>query len=204
MRRTVLLMMPIAAVVAAQIPQRQSPQLAPFNSIEIVNSGHAVIRPGAAPQVTFVKGSADYTRIRVTNGGALVIDKCAVKCPRGYELELDIAVPGVTSISLANGGRIQTRGNFARQEELDVEVAHGGTIDVRTMLIDRVVARVNQGGRILTTPRVSLLATVQQGGNVTYWGNARVTSSVEHGGVVVKGSADELNEPLPELRVRRH
>lgn len=204
MLRTLFLLTPVAAVVAAQVPQRQSVRLAPFNSIEIVNSGHAIIRPGPAPQVTFIKGSADYTRVRVTNGGALVIEKCAVKCPRGYELELDIAVPRITSISLANGGRIQTRGTFARQEELDVEVAHGGTVDVRTMLIDRVVARINQGGRILTAPRVSLLATVRQGGNVTYWGDARVTSSVEHGGVVVKGSADELNEPLPEHSVRRH
>jgi hypothetical protein len=197
-------MLPIAVVAAAQVPQRQSLRLAPFNSIEIVNSGHAIIRPGSAQQVTFVKGSPDYTRVRVTNGGALVIEKCAVKCPRGYELELEIAVPRITSISLANGGRIQTRGSFARQEELDVEVAHGGTIDVRTMLIDRVVAKVNQGGRILTTPRLSLLATVQQGGSVTYWGDARVTSSVQHGGVVEKGSADELNEPLPELPARRH
>ena len=184
MRGSFLLMLPIAVVAAAQVPQRQSLRLAPFNSIEIVNSGHAIIRPGSAQQVTFVKGSPDYTRVRVTNGGALVIEKCAVKCPRGYELELEIAVPRITSISLANGGRIQTRGSFARQEELDVEVAHGGTI--------------------LTTPRLSLLATVQQGGSVTYWGDARVTSSVQHGGVVEKGSADELNEPLPELPARRH
>ena len=33
----------------------------------------------------------------VTNG-VLVIDKCNVKCPRGYELEVEVQVPGLSRI----------------------------------------------------------------------------------------------------------
>ena len=64
---------------ASQTPVR----LPAFNSIQ-VNSGHITLRPGATQRVTVLKGSLDYTRVSVTSGGVLVIDKCSVKCPRGY------------------------------------------------------------------------------------------------------------------------
>jgi hypothetical protein len=150
--------------------------------------------------VTLLNGSLDYSRVAVTDGGVLVIDKCKVEhCPRGYELDVEIQTPNVTSLSLANGGRITTLGSFAGQPTLGVAVAHGGTIDVRSMAADRVNASVEQGGRILTVPRGSLSARVYQGGVITYWGNARVDSSIQHGGVVNRGSREELNVPLADV-----
>jgi hypothetical protein len=108
-------------VTWAQVPT-QTLQLAPFNSIEVRNSGHVVLRAAPTQRVALVKGSLDYTRVAVTDGGVLVIDKCKVKCPRGYELEIEILAPSVTRMSLANGGRIQSLGSFARQAEIESQL----------------------------------------------------------------------------------
>lgn len=177
----------------------QSPlQLPPFSSIQL-NSGHVVLRYAPVQRVNLLQGSLEYTRVVVTNRGVLAIDRCKGHCPRGYELEMEILTPNISRISLANGGRIQSVGSFPGQADLRVAVAHGGTIDVRSMAVDRVNASVEQGGRILTVPRGSLSARVNQGGVITYWGNARVGSSVEHGGVVNKGSPEEINVPLSDI-----
>lgn len=173
-------------------------QLAPFSAIEL-NSGHVILRPAATHRVTLVKGSLDYTRVAVTSAGVLRIDKCRVKCPRGYELEVEVQTPSVRRLVMMNGGWIQSLGSFARQPDLAARVNHGGTIDARALAADRVNAEVEQGGRILTVPRGSLFATVTQGGAITYWGNPRVQESVQHGGVVSRGEASEINVPLAEL-----
>jgi len=199
---TVLLTFPEgAASVGAQDAAAGSRrlQVAPFNSIEVRNSGHLVVRPAQTQRVTLLKGSLEYTRVAVTDEGVLVVDRCRVKCPRGYELEIEVLAPSLRRLSLANGGWIQTAGNFAPQTDLAVVVRHGGRIDVRSMAVDRVTATVEQGGRILTVPRGSLFARVAQGGVITYWGNAQVRSSIQHGGVVHEGSAEELSLPLAEL-----
>jgi hypothetical protein len=172
-------------------------QLPPFSSLDVSNGAHVTLRHGATQRVTLVKGSLDYSRVTVTNGGTLVIRKCINKCPADYRLEVEIVVPNLKSISLANSGKIQAVGTFPPQDNLVVAVAHGGTIDVRLMPARRVTASVDQGGGILTMPQSWLSARVAQGGNITYWGDAEVKSSVEHGGVVVKGTADEFNLPLP-------
>ena len=183
---------------SASRPMQTPLKLPPFSSIQ-VNSGHVVLRSAPSQRVTLLQGSLEYTQVEVTDGGVLAVDKCKVHCPRGYELEMEILMPNVSRISLANGGRIQSLGNFAGQADLRVAVAHGGTIDVRSMAVDRVNASVEQGGRILTVPRGSLSARVNQGGVITYWGNARVNSSVQHGGVVNKGSPEEIGVPLSEI-----
>lgn len=183
-----------ASSVAKQTPLR----LAPFSSIEIRSGGHVVMRHAPTHRVTLVKGSQDYTRVHVTDG-VLVIDKCRVKCPRGYELDIEIMVPAVSRLSLANGGWIESRGSFGPQADLTAAVAHGGRIDIRAIPAERVTASVEHGGRILTVPRRSLIAKVTQGGVVTYWGNAQVKSLIERGGVVDQGTPEELNLPLSEL-----
>ena len=167
-------------------------QVRPFSSIALPEGGHVILRPSATQRVTLVRGSLDYTRMSVTNRGALVIDKCFRKCPRGYRLELEILSPSVSRLSLANGGSIQSLGSFPRQSSLAVEVSHGGRIDVRSMVARSVTASVNHGGRILTAPQASLVASVTQGGAIFYWGDAQVTQSINHGGVVTRGSADEI------------
>jgi hypothetical protein len=145
--------------------------------------------------VTLVTGSLDYSKLEVTRGGVLVIDRCWLECPRDYRLEVEIQLPNVTGLSVANGGWIRSEGSFPRQAEIEIEVSDGGTIDTRSMVVDRVTASVDQGGRVLTVPRVSLSARVSHGGVITYWGSARVKSSIEDGGSVKKGVADEINTP---------
>ena len=184
---------------SAPVPIQTPVQIAPFNSIEVRNGGHVIFRPATTQRVSLVRGSLDYTRLGVTDRGALVIDKCIRKCPRGYQVEIEIFAPNLTRISLANGGRIQSRGSFSRQSDLAVAVSHGGTIDVRSMVVDRVTASVDQGGRILTVPEAWLFARVTQGGVITYWGDGQVKSSVEHGGVVHKGTPDQINLSLSEV-----
>lgn len=186
-------------LLLAPLPVQTGLQVGPFSSIELPHGGHVVLQRAPTQRVTLVRGSLDYTRLSVADGGRLVIDKCFRKCPSGYRLQLEILTPGVAGISLANGGSIQTRGSFPRQSDLTVAVAHGGTIDVRTMAAQRVTASVEHGGRILTVPRASLFARVAQGGVIIYWGDAQVRSSIEHGGVVNRGSADEISLPLSEI-----
>jgi hypothetical protein len=184
---------------SAQLPIQSTLQLARFNSIAVIDGGHVVLRPAPTQRVTLLRGSLDYTRLSTTDGGRLVIDKCIRKCPRGYQLEVEIFAPSFGRISLANGGRVQSRGDFPRQGELALAVSNGGTIDVRSMVAERVTASVNQGGGILTVPRALLFARVTNGGMITYWGDARVRSSVGHGGAVNKGSPSQIDVPLSEV-----
>ncbi len=172
--------------------------VAPFNSIDVRNSGHIALRWAATPSVRFLKGGPDYTRVYVDRG-VLVIDRCNPDCPDAYRLDMEVLMPSITSLSLANGGWIQSVGSFPRQDALDVTVRQGGTIDVRPMVVGKVNATVEQGGRILTVPQGLLDAKVRHGGVVMYWGNPRVTRSIDQGGVVDKGPANELNVPLSEV-----
>ena len=175
--------------------------LAPFSSIDLPEGGHVTFRRGSEQRVTLVRGSLDHSRFTVSQGGRLIVEKCvARKCPTGYRLEIEVVAPSLSGVSLANGGSIQSVGSFPRQSELTVAVAHGGTIDVRSMPVDRVTASVNQGGRILTVAEAALSATVNQGGVILYWGSPRVRSSVEHGGVVQRGDSRDVERTRTELR----
>jgi hypothetical protein len=186
--RVVLLMTPAA------LPG-QTLQLPPFSSIETHDGAHVFIRQGSPQRVTLVEGSLDYSRITVDNG-RLSIEKCVREhCPRGYQLDIEIVVPLITSLSIESGGLLQTRGAFAPRAELMVSAHHGGTVDTRSLPADKVSAFIEQGGRILTTAQRSLFAGVTHGGYVEYWGDAQVKSSINDGGVVSKGRKDEINKP---------
>lgn len=185
------------AAAAAFSPQvsAQEIQVPPFNSIEVPNNAHVILRPGSAQHLTLMRGSLDYSRLRVTPGGVLVIDKCRVKCPRDYQLEIEIQLPRVAKLAVADGGWIRSEGSFSRQSEIGIEVSNGGTIDTRSIPVDRVIASIDQGGRIRTVAGVSLSAIVTHGGVITYWGSAKVKSSILDGGSVEKGNADEIDAP---------
>ena len=170
-------------------------QLPPFQSVEVPEGGHVVIRYGSTQRVTLVRGNLNYTRMRVTADGVLVISNCRHNC-RGYRSDVEIEMPGIRTLLMSNGGWIRTSGSFPRQGEIEVEVDNGGTIDIRSIAVDRVDASVDQGGRIFTVAGASLLATVTHGGVITYWGNPRVSRSILDGGVVQKGDAGELNASL--------
>ncbi len=173
-------------------------QVAAFDSIELHDGARVILRYGPIQRVTLIKGSLDYTNVTVVDGGRLIINKCKSRCPRGYELEIEIVTSDIASIWVNDGGTIQSQGNFPSRTEIKAGVSQGGTIDIRSMLVDSVKASVEQGGSILTTPQIALFASIEQGGNITYWGEPRVESSVKHGGDVTKGSADQIKKPVSE------
>jgi hypothetical protein len=147
--------------------------------------------------VTLVKGTLDQTEVTVDED-SLTIKNCKFRCPDGYELQIEIATPEISAISVSDGGIIRSRGDFPNRAEIRVAVAHGGTIDIRSMTVNNVNASVNQGGRILTKPQTMLSASVANGGAITYWGDARVKSSINRGGVVEKGTAANAAEPITD------
>ena len=183
---------------AISVAPQQALPLAPFTSVELNGGVKAVLQYGAPQRVTLLKGSGDVSRITVTQE-RLIIDKCRDKCARGYELQVEIVTPLITAISAANGGTIESQGNFPLQTAMSLAVSHGGTVDARALLANNVAAAVNQGGRILARPRMTMAASVSNGGVITYWGNAQVTSSTQHGGAVTKGDAGDLHKPLSDV-----
>jgi len=172
--------------------------LAPFNSIELNGGAKALVQYGSPQRVTMLKGNQDLSLITVTQD-RLVIEKCRDKCPRGYELQVEIVTPLINSISVANGGRIESLGSFPRHSAMSLAVSHGGVIDARAISANSITAAVNQGGRILAQPQMTMIASVSNGGVITYWGNAQVTSSTQHGGAVNKGAAGDLDKPVSEV-----
>lgn len=183
-------------VVSGESPHALT--LPQFKSIELDGGAKAVIRYGSPQRVTMLKGSEALSLITVTQD-RLVIDKCRDKCPRGYELQVEIVTPLVNSIDVANGGRIESLGSFPLHTAMSLAVSHGGTIDARAISANSITAAVNQGGRILAKPETTMVASVRSGGVITHWGNAQVTSSTEHGGAVIKGAAGDLGKPLSHV-----
>ena len=201
-----LFMSPEVSVSTAQSESLPAPVVAqkvvpltPFSSVELHDGGRAILHHGPTQRVTLLKGSLDYTRVTIADGGRLVIDSCKSECPRGYDLEIEIVTPDIARISVADGGTIQSSGSFPRQAEITVAVNDGGTIDIRSMAVDSVTASVYSGGRIFTKPHAAMFASVADGGIITYWGDARVSKSIKGGGVVTRGTAAEASQPLSEL-----
>jgi hypothetical protein len=185
-------------VVSAEPEPQQALSLAPFTSVELNGGVKAVLQHGSPQRVTMLKGSGDVSSITVRHD-QLVIDKCRDKCPRGYELQVEIVTPRINAISATNGGLIESQGNFPLQTAMSLAVSNGGTVDARAILANNITSAVNQGGRILANSQMTLVASVSNGGVITYWGNAQVTSSTEHGGAVTKGAAADLDKPLSEV-----
>ena len=130
---------------ALAMPSRvvQTVPLSAFDSVELRDGGKAVLRQGPTTQVTLLRGSRDYTSV-TSQGGLLVIDKCKSRCPRGYELTVEIVTPHIAKVSIRDGGTIESRGNFALQSEIAASVRDGGIIDIRTIRVDRVSASVSE------------------------------------------------------------
>ncbi|HYC89664.1 MAG TPA: DUF2807 domain-containing protein [Thermoanaerobaculia bacterium] len=170
----------------------------PFDSVELHDGGHVVVRPGATRRVTILRDDAGAARIAV-RGQRLVIHNAPGKHRRHERLEIEVVIPELAAVSVSNGGTVQTAGAFAARPAIAASVAQGGTIDIRSVAADAVVAAVDSGGRIFTSPRHTLTASVRSGGVITYWGTPHVTRSVRDGGVVVKGAPGKADRPLSEL-----
>jgi hypothetical protein len=154
---------------------------------------------GQSQGVTLLKGDPQESSITIGDDGRLVIDRCPARCPRGHDFEVEVVTPSLAAIAVAEGGTIQSRGEFPHQPEIGVAVSQGGTIDIRSMAVANVTASVNSGGRIFVKPEGALSAQIEQGGLITYWGAADVKSSVRYGGVVARGTAADADKPLAEL-----
>lgn len=175
-------------------------QTAGFHEVELRNGGEVVVSHGAERRVDLVEGDRRTTRI-ATVGGRLVIDRCAVRCPRGYRMRVEVVTPSLTALSVADGGSLEARG-FPPQAAVAASVSSGGVLDIRALPAEEVTASVAHGGLIFTRPARRLSAAVAQGGAITYWGDPAVTRSVRHGGVVARGAAADEARPLADLHPR--
>ena len=188
------------AITAAEpVAAQTAVSVAPFTSVELHDGIKATLRHGPAQSVTLLRGSLEYTQFTVEDGRRLVIKKCAGPCPRGYRVEIELVTPNIDEIVVEDGGLIQSQGSFPAQPEIRVAVRNGGAIDIRSMVLDKVTASVEQGGGIFTMPQSGLSASIVSGGVITYWGDARVEKSVRDGGAVMKGTAAEADKPLSEM-----
>jgi beta-lactamase regulating signal transducer with metallopeptidase domain len=196
------LMLSLATVSAVATPvtmQLGIPSTASFTSVELRNGGKVKLIHGQSQRVTLLKGNPEQSSITMREDGRLVIDRCKKHCPRGHDLEVEVVTPGLTAIAVAQGGEIQSRGDFPPESHIGVTVSQGGTIDIRSMAVASITASVNSGGRIFAKPGTDLSATIEQGGVITYWGDAVVKSAVRHGGVVARGAASDADKSLVEL-----
>jgi len=189
-----VLLFVIAAPVAAQTAIR----VAPFRSVELHGGGEVILRRGSTQRVTLLKGDADCAKVMTDDAGRLVIEKYSAGCHRKYDLQVEVVAPHFAELAVSDGGHINSIGDFPRQPEIRTAVRNGGSVDLRSLPADRVIASVAEGGRILVMPQTILTASVANGGQITYWGEPRVEKSIQHGGAVNKGTAADLNEPVSE------
>jgi beta-lactamase regulating signal transducer with metallopeptidase domain len=189
----------VSAVAAPITLEPGRPLAVSFTAVELRNGGTVNLVHGPSQRITLRNGDPGQVAITVGADGRLLIDGCSMHCPRGHRLELDVQTPGLTTIAVAEGGTIQSRGKSPSQPEIRADVSRGGTIDIRSIPVANVTASVHSGGRIFTRAEASLSAQVEQGGNVTYWGDPIVKSSVRFGGVVVEGSTGDIDRPIADL-----
>lgn len=156
-----------------------------FNSIQLRDGGSVSIVPGPVQRVTLVSGSREFTRFRMRDDGQLEISMaCNARCPRNYDLRVQVESPTVPSVAVSDGGTIVVQRGFAPQGHIAAAVSEGGTVDLRAVDVEAVSAAVNSGGDIFVHPRRSLSAAVNGGGDVHYSGNPQVTMAVHNGGDV--------------------
>jgi hypothetical protein len=119
--------------------------------------------------------------------------------PGRHDLEVEVETPASRQSRLPKAARSRAGANSALQPENPRRVSQGGTDRHPLDAVANVTASVYSGGRIFTQAGAALSAKVEQGGNVTYWGDPVVKSSVRFGGVVVKGTATDVDRPLADL-----
>jgi Putative auto-transporter adhesin, head GIN domain len=187
----------IPALLAGVAPAAGAEEAVPvprFDSIQLNGGGIVVLRHGPVQRVVIRSGSTAYTAIRVgpprARGGdahRLVIDACNARCPRHYDLRIEIETPRIDAVAVHGGGRITAEAGFPSQRDVAVAVDGGGEIDLRAVAMANVAAAVNGGGSLLVRAEDSLAAAVNGGGAIRYWGSPSVTTSINGGGTVVRG-----------------
>lgn len=187
MIRSTLPLFALALAISAPVLATELVPVPQFRSVELRGGGDVAIVPGPVERVTIIEGSSQFTRMYVENDGQLRIDACNERCPRNYQLRIQIQSPRVPNLAVSGGGTITTMGGYAPEGHLAVAVNGGGKIDARSVEASEVSAAVNGGGELLVRPRQSLAAAVNGGGNIRYWGHPSVSMAVRGGGNVSEG-----------------
>jgi hypothetical protein len=186
--RLLLPVMVLAFAIPAPTQAAENIALPSFRSVELRGGGDVVLVRGPVQRVTILQGSSAFTRMTVERGGQLRIDACNDRCPRNYQLRIQIQAPRVPDVGVSGGGSIAVQPGFAPQSQLAAGVSGGGKIDVRALEAVTVSAAVNGGGQLLVRPRATLNAAVNGGGSIRYWGNPQVTSAIQGGGSINRGN----------------
>ena len=169
----------------AQVSAAQPIAVPQFRSVELSAGGDLSIVRGPVQRVTLLNGSTDLTSFRVMRDGRLEISThCDRRCPREYNLRIQIESPTVPDIAVEAGGTIRVAPGFAPQRQLSAAINAGGTIDARAVPASEVSAAVNAGGDIYVRPSERLSAAVHAGGDIHYSGNPQVSMAVSGGGDV--------------------
>lgn len=183
--RSMLFLLPFAVAAVPAVAAEMVP-VPEFRSVQLRGGGSIVVRPG--PQrVTIVSGSTQFTGFRVDHRGQLKIDACNTRCPRDYDLRIEIQAPQIPDLAINGGGSIAAAPGFAPQDQLSAAVNGGGRIDARSVSADNIQAAVNGGGEILTGRSSNLSAAINGGGEVRYAESGQVSSAVRGGGIVRRG-----------------
>lgn len=184
--RVLFTILPFALVAAVPAVAAETVPVPAFRSVELRGGGNVVVRPGPA-QVAILNGSTQFTRFRVDSQGQLKIDACNNRCPRHYDLRIEIHYPSVLPMAVKGGGTIAAAPGFGPQREIAAGVAGGGLIDLRSVTAQTAAGGVNGGGTILVGPSRTLAAAVNGGGLIRYAGDPQVTTAINGGGAVRRG-----------------
>jgi hypothetical protein len=187
MIRSTLPLFALALAVSAPVLATEVVPVPQFRQVELRGGGNVVVVPGPTERVSILEGSSQFTHMYVDPEGRLVIDACNERCPRNYQLRIEVQSPNVPPLAVSGGGSITALGGFGPQGHVAVAVHGGGKIDVRSVDAAEVAAAVNGGGELLVRPRLSLAAAVNGGGNIRYWGHPSVSMAVRGGGNVSQG-----------------
>ncbi|HEY3777136.1 MAG TPA: DUF2807 domain-containing protein [Rhizomicrobium sp.] len=175
------------ACFAAAPALAQTIHVAPFNNVELKGGGHVVIRYGQVQQVRIVSGSPAITRFAIDEPRKLRIETCNSKCPRHYDLQVEITTPRIDGLGVSGGGAVDSMGRFPAPRRLALGVEGGGMVDARALDAQSVDAGVDGGGVIRLRATGRLTAAVNGGGRIRYWGNPEVTQAINGGGSVERG-----------------
>ena len=134
-----------SGLVAATATAQTIVPTPPFNAIELEGGGHVTLMHGSVQQVRLLKGSTQFTRFIVERSQPhkLRIEACNNDCPHNYDLEVEITTPGIDTLAVSGGGRIESGGDFPARHQLTLAVDGGGTIDVRAMRSEGATAAVD-------------------------------------------------------------
>ncbi len=176
----------LAALVIALPAAAGASEVVPldhFSGVGLRGGGHVLLKHGATQSVTLVKGSTQYTSLKV-RGDSLEIDACNETCPQQYDLEIEIVSPQVDAVAISGGGAIVAAGGFPSQAKLDAAVSGGGAIDLRALQAATVDAAVNGGGHIQFRANGTLNAAVSGCGHIAYAGHPKLSEAVTGGGAI--------------------